>query len=140
MSFCLDTNFLYSLIFSDANTPKAYAWLNRNAAQLFVSDWAEAELFALVHRRVRGGGLDQQTASSALSDFAAFQSARAQRLAFSAKAGASAAAFSRDPVLKLSAADALHLALSSENGLCLVTFDIRLAEAARLRGIPVETH
>jgi predicted nucleic acid-binding protein len=40
--------------------------------------------------------------------------------------------------LKLSAADALHLALSSEAGHCLITFDTRLAEAAHSRGYEVE--
>lgn len=52
--------------------------------------------------------------------------------------GALAALLARDPGLKLSAADALHLALSAEGGHCLVTFDVRLIEAARARGYSSE--
>ena len=50
-----------------------------------------------------------------------------------------AAALARDPALKLSAADALHLALCGEGGHSLVTFDLRLIEAARVRGYSVES-
>jgi len=53
-------------------------------------------------------------------------------------AGARAAMLVRDAALKLLAADPLHLALSSEAGHCLATFDLRLAEAARSRGYDVE--
>jgi predicted nucleic acid-binding protein len=41
--------------------------------------------------------------------------------------------------LKLSAAESLHLALAAIDGLSLVTFDDRLADAAKARGYSVET-
>jgi predicted nucleic acid-binding protein len=44
----------------------------------------------------------------------------------------------RDPLLKLSAADALHLASAADGGHILVTFDARLADAARARAVPLE--
>ena len=71
-------------------------------------------------------------------DFDDFAGNRSQRLSLSPAAGALAAALTRDPALKLSAADALHLALSADGGHCLVTFDARLAESARTRGLRAE--
>ncbi|MGA9849960.1 MAG: type II toxin-antitoxin system VapC family toxin, partial [Roseiarcus sp.] len=103
-----------------------------------ISDWAATEFFALAHRRVRAGVLGADAANAALRDFDAFAGNSAQRLSHSAASGALAALLARDPGLKLSAADALHLALSAEGGHRLVTFDVRLIEAARARGYSSE--
>ncbi len=138
MSYCLDTNFLVSILFPDAHTPRAFAWLARLPQPIYVSDWAATELFALVRRRMRAGHLEAEVADASLLEFEAFAGRRAQRLSQSASAGALAAQLARDPALKLSAADALHLALSAGGAHCLVTFDLRLAEAARVAGFSVE--
>ena len=138
MSYCLDTNVLISMFFVDAHSARAFAWLERVAEPICVSDWTATEFFALAHRRVRAGLLSADVANAALLDFDAFAGSRARRLPQTAASGALAALLARDPALKLSAADALHLALSAEGGHCLVTFDIRLAEAARARGSNVE--
>jgi hypothetical protein len=45
----------------------------------------------------------------------------------------------RDPMLKLSAADALHVARSAEGEHCRVTFDVRMVEAANGRRFKIET-
>jgi predicted nucleic acid-binding protein len=138
VSYCLDTNFLVSILFVDVHTAPAFAWLERGPEQFYVSDWAATELFALVQRRVRGGFLKEDIAAAALLEFDAFAGSRARRLPLSASIGALAAHLARDPGLKLSAADALHLALGADGGHCLVTFDLRLAEAAGARGFAVE--
>lgn len=78
-------------------------------------------------------------AAAALIEFDTFMAGRAQRLPQSPSAGVLAANLARDPALKLSAADALHLALAAIDGLSLVTFDDRLADAAKARGYRVET-
>jgi hypothetical protein len=87
---------------------------------------------------VGAGLLSADVANAALLDFDAFAGSCARHLPQTAASGALAALLERDPALKLSAADALHLALSAEGSHCLVTFDIRLAEAARARGSSVE--
>jgi uncharacterized protein len=138
VSYCLDTNFLVSILFVDAHTSTAFAWLERSPAELYVSDWVATELFALIQRRVRAGVLKKDVAAAAVLEFDDFVGSRTTRLRLSAGIGAHAAHLARDSGLKLSAADALHLALSAESGYCLVTFDLRLAEAARARGCPVE--
>lgn len=138
MSYCLDTNFLVSIFFVDAHTDRAFAWLESVREPICVSDWATAEVFALIHRRARAGLLDAESAGAALLEFDAFAGSGAPRLSQSAAAGALGARLARNPALKLSAADALHLALSADGGHCLVTFDLRLAEAARAAGYSVE--
>jgi predicted nucleic acid-binding protein len=77
-------------------------------------------------------------ADAALLEFQAFAERRAERLSQCASAGALAAQLARDAALKLSAADALHLALSTEGPHGLVTFDLRLAEAAQAAGFSAE--
>jgi len=132
----LDTNFLYSILFADAHTARAFAWLSRTAAGLIVGDWAATELFSLVQRRVRSGLTTAGDARAGLVDFDAFLSSKALTLPLSASAGALAVALARDSALKLSAADALHLAAAADGGHILVSFDLRLTEAARMRAYP----
>lgn len=139
MSFYFDTNAIYSLTFSDAHTSRVYVWLQRQSAKLIVGDYAKAEFHALVGRRLRGGGLTSLAASLGVADFDAFVARRAQTLALAPSAGKLAVDLARDPRLKLYAPDALHLACAAEGGHVLVTFDQRLAEAAKLCGYAVET-
>jgi predicted nucleic acid-binding protein len=138
VSFYLDTNAIYAFIFANAHSTRIDHGLARQSAPVLVSDWVKAEFCALVWRRVRGGGLQLDAAGIGLADFDAFVSNKAQYLALSASAGALAANLARDPLLKLSAADALHLASAADGGHVLVTFDLRLADAARVRGISLE--
>ncbi len=139
MSFYLDTNFIVSIHFPDVHTARSFDWLAARASRLVVSDWTAAEYYALVLRRVRTGTLSAMAASAAFAEFDAFAGGRAARAPMALVAGPRAAEMARDPELKLSAADALHMAISAEGGHCLVTFDKRLAEAARARGFAVET-
>jgi predicted nucleic acid-binding protein len=138
VSYCLDTSFLVSILFPDPHTSRAFAWLEALPRTIYVSDWAATEFFALVRRRTRTALVNPEVAEAALVEFEAFASSRAQRLPQSAPAGAHAAELARAPELKLSAADALHLALSAEGCHCLVTFDARLADAALAAGFRAE--
>jgi predicted nucleic acid-binding protein len=139
VSFSVDTNFVVSILFVDAHTERAFAWLARNRAPLLISDWVATELLALVQRCVRTGLLSGEIAAAAMAEFDAFARTRAESLRLSPGAGLRAAGLARDAALKLSAADALHLALSAEGDHCLVTFDTRLADAAKARGFAFDT-
>jgi predicted nucleic acid-binding protein len=138
VSHCLDTSFLVSFLFPDSHTASAFAWLERLPRTVYISDWAATEFFALIRRRIRAGLVNPGIAEAGLLEFEAFAGSRAQHLSQSASTGAHAAELVRDPELNLSAADALHLALSAAGGHCLVTFDARLAEAARAAGFLAE--
>ena len=138
MSFYLDTNAIYSFIFADGHTARVYDWLQRQSAVLLIGDYVQIEFHALVGRRARGGGLMTHAASVGVADFDAFVQQRAKTLALSPSAGALAVELARDPQLTLSAPDALHLASAADAAHVLVTFDRRLADAARVRSYPVE--
>ena len=126
------------MLFADAHTLRAFGWLRGNPHDLIIADWTAAELYALVNRRVRSSQMAPELAKAGLAEFDAFVSAKARRLALSPSAGALAASLARDPLLKLSAADALHFACAADGGHILVTFDARLADAAPMRDYPVE--
>lgn len=138
MNFYLDTNILMSFIFIDAQTTAVETWIGKHEVSLCVGDWVEAEFVSIVNKRIRARAMSAADGASGMADFDAFVGQRARRLPISPAAGARAASLARDPRLKLSAADALHLACASEGGYCLVTGDARLIEAARASGVPVE--
>jgi hypothetical protein len=89
--------------FVDAHSVRAFAWLERVAVPICLSDWAATEFLALAHRRARAGLPDADVANAALLDFDAFAGSRARRLPQTAASGALAALLARDPALKLSA-------------------------------------
>jgi predicted nucleic acid-binding protein len=138
VSFYIDTNAIYSFVFADAHSQRIDNWIVRQAAPIFLSDWAKSEFYALVWRRVRGGGLTGDAAKIGIGEFEAFIRDHTRGLSLSPSAGVLAASLARDAALKLSAADPLHLALAAIDGLSLVTFDDRLADAAKARGYSVE--
>ncbi len=137
MNDYLDTNAIYSFIFQDAHSVAIQRWLAESSAQLFTSDWTETEFAALVNRRARAGGLTGAAAKTGIADFDDFVDKRSISLRLSPSVGSLSALLARDPDLKLSAADALHLAVCAVNDCRLVTFDVRLADAARMRGVSV---
>jgi predicted nucleic acid-binding protein len=139
MSFYLDTNVLYAFLFKDLHSQQIDLWLRGQLAPMVVGDWGKIEFYALVGRRVRGGALTADAAVQGIADFDAFLSTVAQTAPLSSSTGALAVDLARDPILKLSAADALHLAAAADGGHVLVSFDRRLTDAARLRAYPFET-
>ena len=138
MSFYLDTNAIYAFFFNDFHSTRIELWLSGQSAPIYIGDWGRIEFYALVGRRIRGGGLKNDAAALGIADFEAFLSSKAQPLPLSASAGALAVNLARDPALKLSAADALHLASAVDGGHVLVSFDARLTDAARIRAYPFE--
>ena len=137
MSFYLDTNFVVSLLFEDANSAIAMAWMRESRFSICVSAWTEVEFFALVNRWVRAGTLPPAAAEQATALFRGDLLPNVERTPLASTAGPLAARLASEADLKLSAADALHLALSNEGGHTLVTFDRRLAAAAAARGFAV---
>ena len=121
MTYYLDTNLVYSILFADAHTIRAFDWLRKTTNGLIVGDWTATEVFALVHRRVRSGLLIPSDAQAGLADFDTFVSRHAQSQGLSRSAGALAVNLARDPRLKLSAADALHPAAAADGGHVLVS-------------------
>lgn len=139
MNFYLDTNVLLSLFLDDSHSAKVDAWLEAGLRPIAVSAWAEAEFASVVLRSVRQRVIAKAAATEVLEDFDRWLRKSAARLDLSPEAGALAARLARDHGLKLTAPDALHLAMAMVAGATLVTLDKWLALAARREDHPVET-
>jgi predicted nucleic acid-binding protein len=111
--------------------------LAASAGILIVSDFAVTEVAAVVMRDVRTGKLRRDDALQALADLDALR-ASCERLAHGPEDFRLAEVIVRDETTKLGAADALHLAGAVHAKAALATFDDRLAEAARARGVDIE--
>jgi len=130
----LDTSVLLSIVARDSNSEKAGAWYESLQASVVISDLADLEVCAVVSRELRAKRFTRAAADRALSDFDSLR-ATSERSTPDAQDFALADRLARDETLKLSAADALHLATAKNGGARLATFDLRLAEAARMAGV-----
>ncbi len=132
----LDTSVVLSIVALDSNSEKAGAWYGSLQASVVISDLADLEVCAVISRELRAKRFSRSVADRALSDFDSLR-ATSERSTPDAQDFALADRFVRDYALKLSAADALHLASAKNAGAQLATFDLRLAAAARMRAVEV---
>lgn len=139
MSFYLDASAIVPLILRDAHTETMSRWLVNVSDELIVSDFAALEVAAVISRQVRMNCIAEQKAALALALFDEWTDRAAVRMAVSAQDFLLAESFVRDFATKLAAPDALHLAIASNRGYRLATFDARLKEAAAMRGVRVAT-
>jgi predicted nucleic acid-binding protein len=137
VSHYLDTSVMVALLLPDAHSPRADAWLVRERPTFLASDFCAVEFAAVVSRRVRMNQLTVETANLALRRFDDWLSRTVQVVRCAPEQMALAGQIVRDFTAKLSAPDALHLAIARYSGATLATFDDRLAEAARRQAVPV---
>lgn len=137
MSFYLDTSGIVPLILQDAHTPAAEEWFAQVRATIFISDFAALEFAAVVSRQARMGRLSAQTGALTLDLFDDWAVRLTRRIKTDLSDMALSESLVRNFDLKLAGPDALHLAMATNHGAELVTFDARLAEAARALGAAV---
>lgn len=138
MSFYLDTSFLIAALADEPGSDVARAWLRSASRAIIVSNFARLEFGASASQFVRTQRLRLDDARAMLARFDEFCAA-SERHAHERADYALADELVRDFSTKLAAPDALHLASTINLGATLVTFDFRLAEAARGRGAAVVT-
>jgi predicted nucleic acid-binding protein len=136
VSHYLDTSVVVALLLHDMHSSKADAWLIRTKPILLVSDFCAVEFAAVVSRRVRMNGLTAEDADLALRRFDDWLSRPVQVIRCAPEQMATAGQIVRDFTTKLSAPDAIHLAITRHLGATLATFDDRLAVAARRHAVP----
>jgi len=135
LSVYFDASLIVAIFLEDAHNDRADAYLSGARPTATISDFAAAEVAAVIGVRVRRGELDHAGARAAMAEFDAWRSRAAQ--AYSLRAGDVAAA---DDLLRrldftLRAPDAIHLAIVSGARLQLATFDRRMSECAEALGI-----
>ena len=106
--------------------------------ELWVSDFAAAEVASALSRLVRTGRLQATDAAARLSEFDVWRVAMTMPAEIHAVDGRLAGAYVRRFDLALRAPDALHLAIARRLEAALITLDRRLAAAARELGIAIE--
>jgi predicted nucleic acid-binding protein len=131
VSVYLDASVLVALFTNDAHTDRANALLRRHTPVVVVSDFAAAEYASAIARRVRAKELTKAEARASFSTFDAWTAQAASRAQTTTSDVSSAAALLRRLDLKLRTPDALHIAIVQRIGASLLTFDERMAEAAR---------
>jgi uncharacterized protein len=133
----LDTSVVVALLLQDIHSTKADAWLVKTKPTFVISDFCSVEFAAVVSRRVRMNWSTSDNASLALRKFDDWLSRPVQVIRCGPEQMASAGRIVRDFTTKLSAPDAIHLAMTRDLGFTLATFDDRLADAARRHAVPV---
>jgi uncharacterized protein len=106
--------------------------------ELWVSDFAAAEVASALSRLVRMGRLQSTDGAACLSDFDVWRAAMTSAAEIHAVDVRLAGTYVRRFDLGLRAPDALHLAIARRLDATLVTSDRRLAAAARELGVAFE--
>jgi predicted nucleic acid-binding protein len=137
MNCYLDTSVVVALVLRDSHTAKAEAWLEHAAPACIVSDFCVIEFASVVSRQVRMSHLSRVDGSAVLDLFDEWIARTAQVVTSSGEHMEAAGRMIRDFDTKLSAPDAIHLAVAKHRGLVLVTFDQRLSDAARRENVKI---
>lgn len=136
MSRYLDTNAIIGLLTADPLSARVVAVLRQSNDPLTFSDFAAAEFSAVVGRKARTATITRQHALNALTALDQWR-VRVSRVELAPGDIARADAFLRRLDLALLAPDAIHIAIAQRLGATLVTFDQRMATAARILGLTV---
>jgi predicted nucleic acid-binding protein len=136
----VDTAVIVAALTVESGTAKAQAWI---AAQppgdLIISDWVIAEFSSALSLKLRTGQIDTQLRTSASAAFSRFCANKFAILPVTSGHFRTAAIFADQHTLGLRAGDALHLAIASEQGAALCSFDRRLIDAGPVLAIPTVT-
>lgn len=137
MSVYLDASVLVALFTNDPLTARADTFLRANPLVLIVSDFAAAEFSSVIARHVRTKDITKDDAHLVFSNFDTWTARTTQRAPISAADIIAAEALLRRLDLALRTPDALNIAIAQRMWATLVTFDKKMAAAARAIGTVV---
>lgn len=133
-----DTCLLLSLVFRDAGTPAALAWLESAGADpLLISHWTLTEFASAAGIMARRGDLPPQLHREGLERFRRFVAARLRTEPPAVADFERASIWLENYRSGLRAGDALHLAICARTAATLCTADRILADAAAGLGLAV---
>ena len=138
MTCYLDASVILPILVKEPASAVVDAFMSTVQQELWVSDFAAAEVASALSRLVRIGRLQATDGAARLSDFDVWRAAMTRPAEIHAVDVRLAAAYVRRFDLALRAPDALHLAVAERLEVPLVTLDRRLAAAARELGVVVE--
>ena len=138
MTWYLDASVMLPILLKGPASAVVDALMATGEQELWVSDFAAAEVASALSRLVRTGRLQASDGETGLADFDVWRAAMTRVAEIRAVDVRLAGVYVRRFDLALRVPDALHLAIARRLDVALVTFDRRLANAARELGIAVE--
>ena len=137
MTVYLDASVLVALFTNDPLTARAEKFLRANPLVLIVSDFAAAEFSSVIARHVRTKDIIKEDARTVFANFDTWTARTTQRACISATDIITAEILLRRLDLGLRTPDAINIAMAQRMGATLVTFDKKMAAAARSIGSDV---
>jgi predicted nucleic acid-binding protein len=134
----LDASVMLPMVVKEPGSAAVDAFMSSAEQELWVSEFAAAEVASALSRLVRAGRLQAIDGAASLSDFDLWRAAMTKPAEIHAADVRLAGAYVRRFDLALRAPDALHVAVARRLDLVLVTLDQRLATAATELGVAVE--
>jgi len=138
LSLYLDASAMLPILVKEPTSAAVDAFMSTIQQELWVSDFAAAEVASALSRLVRSGRLQASDGAVCLSDFDVWRAAMTKPAEMHAVDVRVAGSYVRQFDLALRVPDALHLAITRRLDLVLVTLDRRLVAAAKELGIAVE--
>jgi predicted nucleic acid-binding protein len=137
VSVYLDASVLVALFTNDPLTARAETFLRADQLILIVSDFAAAEFSSVIARHVRTKDIRKDDARIVFSNFDTWTARTTQRAPISVADIIAAEILLRRLDLALRTPDAINIAMAQRMGATLVTFDKKMAAAARSIGAVV---
>jgi predicted nucleic acid-binding protein len=139
VSVYLDASVIVALFTEDHFTAQATEILASNGEGVIVSDFAAAEFSSVIARHTRTRSITIDQARAALSAFDDWSARLCERVETDGTIISQAEAFLRRMDTPLRAPDAINIALAQNSQASLMTFDAKMASAARALGTPLTT-
>jgi uncharacterized protein len=133
----LDASVVVALLTNDIFTSRADSYIRAHPTILIVSDFAGLEFVSVIARRVRTREVTEQTARIAFAAFDAWSIRNTERAETITADMMAATHALRRLDLTLRTADALNIAIAQRIEATLMTFDEKMAVAARALGVSV---
>jgi predicted nucleic acid-binding protein len=133
----LDASVIVALLTNDVLTPRADTYIRACTPRLIVSDFAGAEFASVIARRVRTREVTEHSARTAFAELDAWIIRNTERVETTTADVMAATRELRRLDLPLRTADALNIAIAQRVDATLMTFDEKMAAAARILGVRV---
>ncbi len=137
MKVYLDASVLVAMLTVDTMNARADVFMRTNEPLVVISDFAAAEDTSAVSRRVRTREMSGEDANAIFSSMDEWITRKGGRRRMTSADVTRADALMRRLDLPLRTPDALHIAIAERVGATLATFDVKMAAAARVIGLPV---
>jgi uncharacterized protein len=134
----LDTSVIVSAFTAEENTAQAQQFLlTEGQGPLCISNWTLTEFASAISLKVRCGALSEQDRANVQSKWHQAIYENFTILSVTQASFEAASIFVSEYELGLRAGDALHIAITTEMGASLATFDRKMAIAANHFGVPL---